>query len=343
MLPIRTRLLATVVAPLLVVGLAACAQVEPEALPTPTPAPTETVAAPTLPTSRVPATCDELFTSDLVSGGSAVTEADPVSRQAGYLLCTYEGTIGAAAARLSIDIAVDPPSGALTGAIEVYEGLPGVTIGVAGEESYLSCFDDYSYCAAEFVSGSYAAGLVVNQGAAGDEASLSIQSFLRELAARVASWPSPEPAWQAPVESLRWSGDCEGEVREAQDVVRSAVPFPLQNAESGLGPDATSAYYWSRDATGYTLCEWFGDLSTVSVQILPGGAWMFEAGVPLAGEPYQLDGALAAAVDTQYGNYQLGAYIDGSFVVVTVSPPFESGIDPDPIAVAVIEALVAAF
>jgi hypothetical protein len=97
-------------------------------------------------------------------------------------------------------------------------------------------------------------------------------------------------------------------------------------------------------ATGATACDW-SDVNGagVTVEILPGGAWMHEAGIPLEGEPYSLVGALAAARDSDYMGDIVNAYIDGSLVTVGVRPPEGSGIDGYAVAEDVIAALVAAF
>ena len=328
----RRRLVAFVVAPLLVVGLAACAQVEPEALPMPTPTPTETVAAPTLPTSRVPATCDELFTSNVVDGGTASPVADPVLTQAGYLGCIYDGMIGEKSASLFVVISVDPPADTVQ---NVY--------GRTGDLSFSDCADGFSVCEALFFSGPYAVGVSVYDSVA-DRAEIapSFESFVAEIAERVSSWPPPEPAWQPPVDALSWSFDCEGAVVAQQDVVRDVVPFPFGDAFRA-GSDAGYYNFWALDATGSTQCVWSDNGASMSVEILPGGAWMYEAGIPLVGEPYPLDGALAAALETQNGSFQLEAYIDGSFVQVRIDPPADSGVDGAVVARAVVTAMVTEF
>jgi hypothetical protein len=337
----RRRLAALVIAPLLVVGLAACAGVEPEAMPTPTPTPTptpiETVAAPTMPTSRVPATCDELFASSLVSGGVASAYAGPSAQQAGYLGCMYEGKLGGTSATLLIDVSVDPPIDELNR-----------VLGRSDVPGSFYCADDAGAgaCDATFVSASYVVDLWVFDftGSSGSLTPL-FEEFMAEVEQRVASWPAPAPApapaWQAPSDALRWAFDC-AELLPRQDVVRDVIPFAVGDAYRA-GGGLNYMYFWSMVETDMTQCVWDTTGAGVTLEILPGGAWAYEAGIPLTGEPYVIPGALDAARYTQYGRSHVSAYIDGSLVTVTVFPPEGSGIDGYAVAEDVIAALVAAF
>lgn len=354
------RLAVFISAPVLVLSVAACApEAEPEVQPTltSTPTPTPAVVALGIPVPSVPATCAELFTSSAFDGrvlDDAQLAADRTStwanwRQAGFLECEFEGGLTGARARAYLTVTVDPPADSIWWyAGWGFEGDQ-FSRGVAGEASHAGCHpgwgaDSGAYCRAELVTSRYGISLDVQFDASGVDAKPTVVAYLNELVERIASWPPPQPAWQVPVGVLAWSGDCEGEVRDRQHVVRDAVPFALDVVTSNLGPDATWGYYAAHEATGYTACGWFGNVGgSVDVDILPGGAWMHEAGIRLRGEPFALEGALAASVDREYGKYQLAAYIDGSYVSVSVSPPFDSGLDPEPIAVAVIEALVEAF
>ena len=329
----QRRLAALVIAPLLVVGLAACAGAEPEAMPTPsstpTPTPTETIAAPTSPTSRVPATCDELFSSSLIAGGELNEYGSSAVAQAGYLGCFFEGSFGGALARLSVDVSVDPP-------VEEVQRL----LGRAGDPESPGC--DARYCRILFFSGDYAVEILVSDYPAG-AAPLTplVEAFTAEIEQRVSSWPTPAPLWQPPGDALRWEFDC-AELIPRQDVVRDVVPFPVGDARRA-GGDLHYMSFWALAATGTTQCVWDDIGSGVSVEILPGGAWMHEAGIPLPGEPYSFAGALAAARDAENRPSTISAYIDGSLVSVGVSPPEGSGIDGAAVAEAVLAAIVAAF
>ena len=334
----RRRWAALVIAPLLVAGLAACAGVEPEAMPTltptPTPTPTETVAVPTSPTSRVPSTCEELFASPVVSGGVASSYGTPPMQQAGYLGCAYQGMFDGRSAALLIDVSVDPPIDELNR-----------VLGWPDDAESLTCDDEGWGCYADFVSASY----VVDISLEFSEISASngvvapvFEAFAADVEQQVTSWPAPVTLWQPPADALRWAFDC-ATLIPRQDAVRNAVPFPVGDA---LRPGSDVGYIslLAEAATDTTDCYFPGESgASVAVQILPGGAWRHEAGILLQGEPYSLEGALAAVTVTGYGDSRVSAYIDGSLVSVGVSPPEGSGIDGYAVAEDVIAALVAAF
>lgn len=334
----RRRSAAWVAALSLVLGLAACAQPEPTATPqpTPTPSPVETVAEPAVPTTRVPATCDEIFTSAAVAGGTAVTGDWPIATQAGNLSCTYDGQLGGYGASLAVTVFVDPP-------IDVVNQALGWTPAPSTGETSARCGDDaFSPCATQFSSGAYVVSIDVWQSTADVEVlTPSFASYVAELEALAASWPAPPPAWQPPDDVVQWSWDC-GEVVERQNVVRDAVPFALGDARLAVIEQAASVI-WVTAATNTTQCIWVEGSGTLFVEIVPGGAWMHEAGIPLDGAPYSLDGALAAALDTDEFGVQLSAYIDGSRVIVSVGPPDGSGIDGAAVARDVLTAIVAEF
>lgn len=361
MKPLGRRATALVAVAALVAGLAACAPAEPEAQPeptvTPTPTPTSTGSALGTPTPRVPAGCGDLFDSAVLSGrvmseaerASALTPFSGASVQAGVLGCEFEGEVAGAAATVYLSVTVDTPPDS----IWWYAGWgfdeEDFFTAVAGEASHLGCQarPDGAVCQAELVSAGYGASLDIRFDEPDVDVTQAVIEYLNDLDAVFASLPEARPAWQPPAGVLTWSDDCEGVVREQQDVVRSAVPFPLGDAVSNLGPDGTWAYYEIFRVTRSTECGWTSNGSGigggVDLSIVPGGAWMHEAGVPLGGEPYSLPGARAAAVEIQDGQYQLSAYIDGSYVSVRVSAPFDSGIDLEPIARDIVAALVAAF
>lgn len=333
----RRRLAALVIAPLLVVGLVACAGVEPEATqsptPTPTPTPTETVAAPTMPTSRVPVTCDELFASPLVSGSVASSYGSPSVKQAGYLGCVYQGMFDGRGAAILIDVSVDPPIDELNRVLGWPEDTESVT-----------CDDEGWGCYADFVSASYVVDFSLEFSeisASNREVAPLFEAFAADLKQQVASWPAAAPLWQPPADAMRWAFDCPALIPR-QDVVHNAVPFPLGDAFRP-GSDTRYMSLLAQAATSMTSCVFWNDGAGVTVELLPGGAWMHEAGIPLQGDPYSLEGALAAVSVTDYGDSRVSAYIDGSLVTVGVSPPEGSGIDGYAVAEDVIAALVIAF
>jgi len=353
------RAVAVAASALLVAGLAACAPAEPEAQPEPTvtPSATPTPVGPTPPGSRVPTTCEEIFAS-AVFNGRAVSEAElaaartPYSGlwvQAGNLDCQFEGEVGGEAARVTVTVEVGTPADSIWWyagwGIDEEAFFPSI----AGEASHLGCQAgaEGEWCKAELVAGGYGASLDFWFDEPDVDIAQDAIAYLNELEALLTSLPAAKPAWQPPPGVLTWSDDCEGIVRTQQDVVRDVVPFALSDAMSNLGPDGSWGYYEAYRVTRSTECGWFnvgeGLGGTVDIVILPGGAWMHDAGVPLGGEPYDLPGALAAAVEISDDQYALSAYIDGSYVSVRVTPPFESGIDPAPIARDIVLALVAQF
>ena len=213
-------------------------------------------------------------------------------------------------------------------------------LGLSGDPVSPGC--DAQYCRILFFSGAYAVQILVSDYPAG-AAPLTplVEAFAAEIEQRVSSWPTPAPLWQPPADALRWAFDC-AELIPRQDVVRDAVPFSVGDAYRA-GGDLHYMSFWALAATGTTQCVWDDIGAGVSVQILPGGAWMHEAGIPLPGEPYSFPGALAAARDPENRPSSISAYIDGSLVSVRVSPPEGSGIDGAAVAEAVLAAVVAAF
>ncbi len=167
------------------IGLGACAQPEPAAPPEPeptlVPSATETRTAQLLPGSRVPATCDDIFASAAVSGGTSVTVTDPIAALAGYLACTYDGSLGGYPAFLVITISVDPP-------FETVNRVWGWTLEPSALEPVSECAGAFSICTDLFSSGEFAVTVDVFESAAGaEELAPSFRSFVAETTALVAS------------------------------------------------------------------------------------------------------------------------------------------------------------
>ena len=241
--------------------------------------------------------------------------------------------LGGTSATLIVDVSVDPPIDELNR-----------VLGRSDVPGSFYCADDAGAgdCDATFVSASYVVDLSVFDSSASSGALTPLfEEFTAEVEQRVASWPTPAPAWQEPSDPLRWAFDC-AELLPRQDVVRDVIPFSVGDAYRA-GGHLHFLSFWSMVETGVTQCVWDTVGAGVSVEILPGGAWASEAGIPLTGEPYVIPGALAAARYTQYGRSHVSAYIDGSLVTITVLPPEGSGIDGYAVAEDVIAALVAAF
>jgi len=96
----RPRLAYLGIVAVVLLALVACT-IEPPPAADPEPTPTETVAevAPTEPESRVPATCDDLFVSGVVSGGTATAlERDGYDGSVDVRICPAEGWLDDAGA-----------------------------------------------------------------------------------------------------------------------------------------------------------------------------------------------------------------------------------------------------
>ncbi|WP_439565161.1 hypothetical protein [Microcella sp.] len=338
--------------PVLALALAACAP-EPavEATP-PAPAVSEPAASPqpTEPGSRVPADCAALFASDAVSGGTAtvVTRDDVFFRgtldQAGSLACEYDGAVGGLGATLTVFVSVDQPATALDEEVASAAAF-GLPTALAGEESWSTCVadDEMPFCRSRMLVGAYSFELIVVYGEASPaEYAVAVPSFLVDLAELASGWPDAVAAWQRPADALAWSDDCEGAVRAQQDVVRDAVPFDVGDAVTGGSGDGALSIYRAHDATELVYCSWGGPQGSFDLRILPGAAWMHEAGVVLPGTPVALDGALAAGLQTATAKTAvLTAFIDGSLVQVDMF--VDSGASPEQVARDVIAALAVAF
>lgn len=329
---LHRRVAALVIAPLLVVSLAACEGVEPEApptlTPTPTPTPTETIAAPVAPTSRVPATCDAVMASDLVSGfveTKVTSSIDPLQAlvdQAGFLDCIIrDGTLGGTPALLAVAVAVGQPAGALSEAIGRAQSA-GYPVGFAGDQSVSWCAESNGYsCTAEVQVGGYVAELVLNyDGTFTSTMAEDTLSYLAEIADRMAGWPAPGSAWTPPARALAWDPDCASGVGSDEALVREVIPFDVRPAEPA-GVEGGSMF-WLRavEASSYVHCVWSGPGGEVRVSILPGGAWLFDEGIALRGTPTAVPDALAAAVSVETFSAALSAYVRDSSVHVSVSP-----------------------
>lgn len=339
-------------APVLALALAACAPEPAVDTPTPTPAVSEPAASPlpTKPGSRVPADCAALFASGAVSGGSATVllRNDVFFRgtvdQAGHLACDYEGAIGGLTASLTLLVAVDQPSTALDEEVvsAVSFGLP---TALAGDVSWSTCVtdDEMPFCRSHMLVGAYSFELILVYGDAPPELyAVAVTPFLADLAERASGWPDAVAAWQPPADALTWSTDCEGAVREQQSVVRDAVPFGLGDAVTGGSGDGALSISRAQEATGLTYCSWGGAEGSLDLRIVPGAAWMHDAGVVLPGASIELEGALAASL--QSGNAKtalLTAFIDG--ILVQVDMFVDNGASPEQVARDVIAALVTAF
>ncbi|MFM2352847.1 MAG: hypothetical protein RLZZ608_253 [Actinomycetota bacterium] len=354
-----SRAAALALVPAFLLCLAACV---PEPAPvgsTPEPSASETAAAPTstAPGSRVPADCAAIFDTDAVSGGaaSAITRESPFFRgtfdQVGYLACQYNGVLGDLETELEVYVAVDvPPTVLDENVAAAADPINGFATDIAGDVSFSTCGVAIDYetdrpgCRAQMVVGTYALEVIVyHRDAAPSDLEVALQPLLDDLVSHARSWPTAVAAWERPADALAWSSDCAGEIPAQQDVVRGAVPFAVDDAKTeGSGDDGSWSSYLADEILDSTHCSWSGPDGAFTLRILPGGAWMHEAGVTLPGAPIELDGALAAGL--QWWNPEsavLTAYIDGSLVQVNMF--VDDGGSPELVARDVIAALVTAF
>jgi hypothetical protein len=326
---------------MLLIGLAACAGVAPEAMPTleptPTPSVTETVAAPTPPGSRVPLDCAQLFvgldgfsvSSSAAREGYAWGRA--VQDQSGSISCETEGMLGGTSVSV---LAIVAPDVSRQTAQERADS-PGVQevnlTNLGGEISYSNCRakPGMGYCLGTAWSGGYMIDYSIgpNQDQVAPDFDESFGRFAAALGSRLDSWAPPPAAWQAPEGALAWANDCRGDVAATDDAVRAAIPFEVAEV-SYAGGD--SFWLWSEleRRVGVTSCIWTGAQGSASIQILPGAEWLFEQPGVLPGTPYDYPGALAT-VDAQESSVSLHLVVDASYVEVVLMDYGSSAPDPE--------------
>ena len=326
---------------------------------TPDPSASETAAAPapTAPGSRVPAECAAILDTDAVNGGvaSVITRESLFFRgtfdQVGYLACEYSGMLGDLATELEVYVAVDVPPTVLDDRVaSAADPINGYSTDIAGDVSFSTCGVAIDYeterpgCRAQMVVGTYALEVIVyHRDAAPADLEVALQPLLDDLVSLTRAWPPAVAAWERPADALAWSSDCAFEIREQQDVVRNAVPFAVDDSKTeGSGDDGTWSSYLADEILDSTHCSWWGPDGGFDLRILPGGAWMHEAGVTLPGTPIALEGALAASIQSSSPeSVLLMAYIDGSLVQVDMY--VADGASTEQVARDVIAALVTAF
>lgn len=353
MTAVRRRWAALTLTPLLVIGLAACAPETVEAEPTPVATPSSTPSAtPVGPTplgSRVPLDCPELGESALPGGAPVQARlqdslyARALWEQSGFLECEYSGPLGAASVTALLFVSIDPSATDFRAYLDASSQFQK---GIAGSDSYSLCHivTEGGYCWAEALAGRYGFELFITS-VQGVDATFagSVADVLSRLVALAEGWPEPAEPWAAPDDALRWSPDCEGEVRANQDVLRGAVPWPLVDAiEFGSGDGAATPRRATRQV-GIMNCSWQGaEGGSVELLLIPGAGWLADT-EQLGGTPYALEGATSASLESVSSQVSLEAFIDGSYVVLQVNPPFGSGLDAGPVAVAIMQNLVASF
>jgi len=339
MMTVRRRLMVFAAVPVLVLGLAACAsEPEPEAEPTPTvePTPTETVAGPTPPGSRVPATCEQLFAGvDGFTGGPAVdVELESLLTratmdQAGFEYCTVTGAIGATPVEITTVVGVEIAEAVMLDTIDFANEFDLVTQ-IGGELSYSECVpvSDFSYCLTQIFAGGYLIEFSTNpSGPIAADFDESFRLFAADLGDRALAWPAPVAAWTAPEGALTWAYPCETDVASSDGAIRAAMPFEVMPPTIIGSGDGFNMFYAADRLQQATSCSWYGSgeqFGSVSIEIAPGSAWIVEQGTPLPGTPIDYPGALAASVvdwpsDGEPTQSWLWVVIDGSIVVVEVN------------------------
>ena len=343
------------IAPLLVVGLAACAGVEPEVMPTPTPTPTPTVEAPpeAKPGSRVPLSCDELAAVPSEFTEVAVTAADSSITMlwAGFTKCELAASVASTPVRLSLLVVpeVDDP-----GLAPVPTWEPSL-LGFAGPSSGAACgqYGDPSSCQSVAVAQQYtiAVYLGAQSGPVSADPTLSaLASFTTGLVSALDAAGEPLPAWDPGPGLLRYPPDCETAMRDVDQHIIDALPFesgPAITMGSGDGPRIELE---AERRAGSSLCTWSGSASSgslaqVTVWALPGASFAIDDGrfVP-EGPEIVVSGADRAwqYLDEEYGQYSVTIVVDRSVVVVYYSPDYR-GVDPDPEAslLSVVDAIIA--
>ncbi|MGV3734104.1 MAG: hypothetical protein ACO1N6_11975 [Microcella sp.] len=332
------RAVALVAAAALVAGLAACAPAEPEAQPEPTvtPTPTETVAGPTPPGSRVPATCEQLFAGLAgFTGGPAenVEVEDLATRasmdQSGFEYCKVAGSIGGTAVEIATVIGVEIDESVIRQSLGFAEEY-GWATGVGGELSYSQCLpvQAYSYCVSEvFANGYLLQFSTMPSGSVAADFEQSFRALAADLADRALAWPAPVAAWVAPEGALAWATDCDTDVASTDAAIRAAMPFEVAPATFIGSGDGFFAFSEAARRQRVTACTWStseAPYGSVTIQIAPGAAWLLDGGTPLPGTPIDYPGAAAASVvdwpsASEPTQSWLWVVVDGSIVFVEVN------------------------
>lgn len=348
---VRRRLMGFAVVPVLVLGLAACAtEPEPEAEPTPTvePTPTETIAEPTLPGSRVPATCEQVlagvdgFTggpATAVDAGSLITQA--MLDQAGFIFCEVEGSVGGTAVSIRGLVGID---------IELPSVDPSSAI-AAGDAAWTECrtAEEFNYCMSAVYAGAYAFEFsTIRTGPITPDFPSAMESLIVDLGDRMAAWPAPVAAWVAPEGVLAWAIDCDADVAATDAVVRASLPFSSNPPTFSGSGDGFPFIYVAGARQGLTSCAWYGEGGQpgwVDITIAPGAAWVLEGGAALPGTPIDYPGALAASVNDEFDVVTVWVVIDGSIVAVDLVEGGPVGDQTAVVAAAVrvVDAIVAEF
>lgn len=354
----RRRLAALVIAPLLVVGLAACAGAEPEALPTPTPTPTPTVEAPpeAKPGSRVPLSCDELAAVPSEFADVSVTAVD---RSIDFVLagltdCELAATMDGSPVQLYLAIIPEVVDSRLT-FLTVADPYEPSTVGFAGPRSGAGCQasdGEAIFCESIAVSQEYT--IVVNlspesSAVPAEPAISALASYQSGLIPVLDATGEPLPAWEAGPGVLQYPGDCDTEMGTVDQHIIDALPFETASAEFPGSGDGAPIYREAERRAGSSWCMWSGSFASgssgsVTLSVLPGAAFAIDDGrFTPRGSEIVVSGADRAWQEVdEYGTYIVTVVVDRSIATVYYSPDYR-GVDPDPSAsiLAVVAAVIA--
>jgi hypothetical protein len=337
----------------LLVVLAGCAPT-PSAEPSATPAAPVTAAPPEEPDEpsvRVPVACDELIPLDDVSA-AAGADVEPVSpvvasdqaslaafaaEQYGQLDCAWSvGELSYDSAGPVVTASVVPGVPAsywddytaqLSEATTPQKGFPG--------ESYSTCFasEGSSGCRLDSLIGDYWLSVQVSTASAEVDNESVAAVFLAAANTVAGARPAPD-AWPAYASGPR----PEGVVDEA--AVSAALGATVERAGCGR-PAGQLEHTVAFAETGYGTCSYEitglpdGQSAFVSIDVLPGGAWAFEAlRATFTGEVTPLPDAGAGAYTTSGGLDTVNAVRlrDDDIVLLGIWPSGEVPLAPATIA-----------
>jgi hypothetical protein len=350
----RRRLAALVIAPLLVVGLSACAGAEPAAQPTPSPTPTPTVEAPpeAKPGSRVPLSCDELAAVPSEFTGVSVTAVDQSIDHvvAGFADCTLQVTVGGATALLDLTIVPELTDDRVV-RLDVAAPYEPAVVGFAGPRSGAGCQEAYVplqvvFCESVSFADQYTIVVNLNPMDASVDAELAISalaSFHSALIAALNAAGDPLPAWSPGPGVLAFPRFCDS---GAQSIV-DALPFESGPHEDTRSGDGAPIYSVANERAGSSWCEWSATSTSpiggyLTLEVVPGAAFAIDDGrfAPQGSEVAVSGADRAWLFVNEYGQHDVTFVVDDSIAIVRYSPDTR---DPDPVAsvYAVIDAIIA--
>jgi hypothetical protein len=254
----------------------------PVAAPTPTPTPTPAAA----PTTRVPATCEQLVPSDVVAGAFRL-DVEPVTvtpsrapssyadDRAGVLTCRWSSgpldqpavlygwvTVVPDATRSDVDAEL---AGSMFGGGTPVDGLPDTVESCSGY--------GYQWCGFVSYPGRYAViGGVWDYGTPTFESQSKVIVDLASASVpAVRALPSPAPLWQPQGATLKGATDCEGML--SADQIHTATGLTGLHVSKSDGGENSFSTLRTNTRVGSYWCAWGADQQAgISASVLPGGA-----------------------------------------------------------------------